>query len=203
MEEGAGYSRMADIQSIMLNLRAGDVMRREFRVVDATLSVQQFIQHYLLDSTGESPPSPTQDSCFFAASQGRYRGYIDVNELPKVERSQWEMTTLTDVAIPLDQVPSIRESSSLVEAINQLEDQQHSELTVLSPADAVAGVIDRSDIVQRILQDLSLDLPPERLDAIAQAQAYPPELPLIQLARTLQDDVQRSSLPSPGHDPKS
>ena len=191
LRNAKGYGRMADIQSIMMTVTAANVMRRDFRVVDATLSIQTFIQQYLLSSETENGSLTKQHLCYFVASQGRYRGYIDVNQLTEIDRNQWEEVMLADIAVPLSTIPSIQESASLVDVIYQLDQQQHLELTVLSPAHAVAGVIDRKDIVERILKDLNLVLPTKNWEMMAQSQTDPPELPLTQLARTLKDDEQR------------
>lgn len=188
LRNAKGYGRMADIQFVMMTATAADVMRRDFRVVDATLSIQMFIQTYLLDSESDNDSLPKQHSCYFAASQGRYRGYIDINQLTEIDRNQWGKVILADIAVPLDAIPSIQDSASLVDVIYQLDQQQHLDLTVLSPTHAVAGVIDRGDIVERILKDLNLVLPTKNWETIAQSQAYPPELPLMQLARTLRDE---------------
>lgn len=186
-----GYGRMADVQNVMMNLNATDVMRREFRVVDATLSIQSFIQEYLIDSGTELDALSPQASCYFAASQGRYRGYIDINQLMGLERHTWETKTLEDVALSLDEIPSIQKSASLVDVIYQLDHQKCIQLTVLSPADAVAGVINRGDIAQRILQELNLALPSHHWDPSDQNTDYPPELPLSDLALTLRDEEKR------------
>ena len=181
-----GYSRMANIQHVMLSLTATDVMSRRFRVADATLSVQDFIQQYLIDV--EEKPERKRHDLYFAASNGRYKGAIDVKDLQQIERSQWNTLTLNEIAVPLTNIPSVTEASSLVEVISYLEQDQLTEVTVLSPAGAVAGVLDRSDIVTRIMHDLDFTLSSEMLDHMYENQEYPSALPLSQLARTLNDD---------------
>ncbi|MEM9217745.1 MAG: site-2 protease family protein [Cyanobacteria bacterium P01_F01_bin.150] len=186
-----GYVRMANIQATIMNLRATDVMRREFRVVDANLSVQSFIQQYLQPERSEDSVQQ-KTSCYFAASQGRYQGYIDINQLTELERNDWEKITLTDIAVALSNIPSVQESASLVDVIYQLDQAHAHELTVLSPANAVAGVIDRRDIVLKVLADLKLVLSSESLETVTQLQDYPPELPLAQLAQPLISVQQQS-----------
>lgn len=192
-----GYGRMADIQAVLLTLTAADVMRREFRVVDASVSIQTFIQEHLLETSSDQSGFKTKTP-YFAASQGRYRGYVDLKMLNELERNEWETLTLSDVVIPLSQIPSVHEHDSLAQVIQQLDQHECWELTVLSPSDAVSGAIDRQDIVQRILQDLNLELSSEGMDMLLQAQDYPPELPLMQLARTLVEDEQQVSSKTSG-----
>ena len=171
------YGRVADIQDIMLKFKAADVMRRDFRVVDANLSAQTFIEQYL----SEAP----QDSPYFAASSGRYRGQLVIREIQQIERSQWSTLTLHDIAVPLLSIPHVYESTPLADIIHQLDIEELSHVTVLSPADAVAGVIDRTDITRLVAQQLNLPLSPETVQYIQDTQHYPPGLQLSQIAKTI------------------
>ncbi len=122
------YDRVTTVQETLLQLTAADAMNSDFRVVDAEQTLRSFADLYLL----ENNPQPV----YFAASDGRYRGMVSVDDLRSCERSQWETHTLQSIVHPLTEIPSVTESTSLVEVINQLE--QLPRITVLSPAGAVA-----------------------------------------------------------------
>ncbi|NET49356.1 MAG: site-2 protease family protein [Merismopedia sp. SIO2A8] len=175
------YRRVADIQDVLLYLQASDVMRREFRVVDATLSVTEFIQQYLSVSHA--------DILFFAASNGRYRGQIDLDTVKTLDRSQWDDVSLAALAVPLTRIPSVRETTALPQVIYRLDEEQVGQITVLSPADTVAGVIDRSDILQQVAQALNLSIPSEIVQNVRETQEYPTSLQLSLLAKAVLSDV--------------
>ncbi|MGK7888114.1 MAG: site-2 protease family protein, partial [Leptolyngbyaceae cyanobacterium] len=171
------YGRIADVQQTLINLKAEDVCRRKFRVVNADLSIEAFIQQYLQDESND----PTT---YFAASNGRYRGQIMINALQQLERGQWNQLTLQDIAIPLTAIPSVAEAQPLPAIIDRLEQENLPQITVLSPTNAVTGIIDRSYIVQRVAEDLNISLSTETLQLIRDTQQYPPGLPLLNIVKT-------------------
>lgn len=169
------YSRLTNLQEVLLELKASDAMTREYRVIDANLTLRQFADNYLLEETHV----PT----YFAASDGRYRGLVAIADLRRTERSQWEHLTLHDIAQPLTTLPSVEEKTCLADVINQMEEGQLSRITVLSPAGAVAGVIDRGDIVRAIAQKLRVPIAEADIRRIKEDGTYPPGMQLQVIAR--------------------
>jgi Zn-dependent protease len=174
------YERTSNLQSGLKMIRATEVMTREFRVVNANLTLREFAETYLLQ--GNQNPIP-----YYAASDGRYRGLVRVNLLQDIERSEWDWLTLQDIAIPLTESPHVGENSNLVEIINQLERSGDRSLTVLSPASAVAGVIDRGDVVKAIVTQQGLPIPEAEIKRIKQEAVYPSYLPLVNLVKSLEN----------------
>ena len=175
------YDRMTDLQEALVSLKASDAMTREFRVIDANMTLRQFADEYLLTET--RPP------VYFAASEGRYRGMVSADDLKPVERSQWETQTLQQILHPLASIPTVQETTPLIEVINQMEDQQLSRMTVLSPAGAVAGVIDRGDIVRAVVAKLNFQIPEAAIRRIKEEDTYPPGLQLQAIARTTAESM--------------
>ena len=181
------YDRLTDLQEALTSLTAADAMTREFRVVDADMTLRSFADEYLL---GENRPP-----VYFAASDGRYRGMVLIEDLRQTERSLWERETLNAIARPLDQIPSVQERSSLVTVINLLEEQQLARLTVLTPAGAVAGVIDRGDTVRALADRLNLAITDAEIKRIKEEGSYPPGFQLQAIARTANVETVTESAP--------
>ncbi len=181
LRNAAAYSQMSNLQEAMLALKASDAMARDFRVVDADMTLRQFADTYLLEEN--------RAPAYFAASEGRYRGLVSIDDVRTIERSQWETLTLNHIAKPLLTIPSVREQAPLTEAIHRLEDLQLPRLTVLSPADAVAGVIDRGEIVRAIADRLGLRISPAIIERIKEEGQYPPGLQLPSIARAAGEEV--------------
>jgi len=169
------YDQVTTLQETLLQLTAADAMNRDFHVVDADQTLRSFADLYLLENTAQP--------VYFAASDGRYRGMVSVDDLRLVERSQWETQTLQSIVHPLTEIPSVTESTSLVEVINQLETQQLPRITVLSPAGAVAGLIDRGDIVRTVAQKLNLRITDAEIKRVKEEGSYPPGLELGAIAK--------------------
>ncbi|MEA5517741.1 site-2 protease family protein [Limnoraphis robusta] len=175
IRNATSYNRMTDLQEILIKITAEQTMTREFRVVDADLTLREFADEYLI--------TPDIIPVYFAASDGRYRGLVSVEALRVIERSQWNIQTLHDIVTPLAQLVTVSEKSPLVEVINYLEIQKLPRITVLSPAGAVAGIIDRGDIVRAVLTQLKVPVPESEIKRIKSEGTYPPGLPLPAIAQ--------------------
>ncbi|HEY9634346.1 MAG TPA: site-2 protease family protein [Coleofasciculaceae cyanobacterium] len=170
------YDRLTTLQEALLQLSATDAMTREFRVVDANQTLRSFADEYILADT--QTPIP-----YYAASEGRYRGLVAIEDLHFVERSLWETRTLESIVHPLSDISTVEEKTSIVEVINTLEARQLSRLTVLSPAGAIAGVIDRGDIVRAIANKLNLPISDAEIKRIKAEGSYPPGFQLQAIAQ--------------------
>jgi len=154
-------------------------MAREFRVLDADLTLREFADEYLLQST--------RAPVYLAASDGRYRGVVKIEDVRDIERSEWETKTLMDIARPLTAVANVRENASLATVIMILEQQQLSRLIVLTPTDAIAGVIDRGEVVRALGKKMKLAISDSAIQRIKDEGEYPPGLKLPALAKSLQE----------------
>lgn len=178
VRNATAYNHVTDLQEALLKLDAATAMTREFRVVDANMTLRQFADDYLI---GEAP----QPLVYYASSDGRYRGLVAVEDLHKVERSLWETQTLQDIVHPLTEIPSVTESTPLTEVVNQMEAQEVRRITVLSPAGAVSGVIDRGDVVRALAQKLNILIPDALIKQIKEEGVYPPGLQIPALAKAV------------------
>jgi predicted transcriptional regulator len=163
------------LQEALMDLNASAAMTREFRVVDAEMTITQFSERYL--SKDDSL------TVYFASSGGRYRGMVVPDEIQVIERSEWDTSSIHRVIKPLADIPTVDEADRLRDVIDRMETKELRSITVLSPAGAVAGIIDRGDIVRAIAQKLKVTIPESLIKRIKDEGAYPPGLPLHELAK--------------------
>lgn len=180
VRNASAYNQVTDLQEALRELNASAAMTREFRVVDAEMSLNDFTQNYL-------EREMAQADVYYASSDGRYRGLVAVEDLSAIERSQWNQQTLHTIIHPLTEIPSVKESTPLTEVINQMEAQGVRRITVLSPAGAVSGVIDRGDIVRALAEKLKIAIPDALIKQIKAEGTYPPGLQLPALAKSATD----------------
>jgi len=176
IRNASAYSSISDLQEALLRLKAEAAMSREFRVVDAHMTLRQFADKYLL--------AEAESITYYASSEGRYRGLVPPEGLREVERSLWESKTLELIIQPLETLPSVLESAPLTEVVDQLEERSLRRITVLSPAGAVAGVIDRGDIVRTLATNLNIPIPDDIIKRIKEDGEYPPGLQLHAIAKS-------------------
>ncbi|MUL37578.1 site-2 protease family protein [Gloeocapsopsis dulcis] len=176
IRNATAYKNITSLQEALLTLKVSDAMNKDFRVVDADSTLRQFADMFLLE------PKATQ--VYFAASDGRYRGMVSVDDLRLIERSQWETQTLHSIARPLTEIPTVTEATSFADVINQLENQQLQQITVLSPAGAVAGLVDKGDIMRTLAEKLKLRITDAEIKRVKEEGTYPPGLPLSAIAKS-------------------
>lgn len=178
LNNAINYGRLTKVQEALLELKVSDAMTRDYRVVDATMTLRKFADSYVLDET--------RSSVYYAASEGRYRGLVAVEELHQIERDVWEQQSLMRIVQPLSEIPTAQEAAPLVEVIRTLENLDLRRMTVLTPAGAIAGVIDRGDIVQAVVARIPLLVPEGLIQKIKDEGSYPPGFQLGELARSIQ-----------------
>lgn len=170
------YDRLSILQEALLELQASDAMTRNFRVLDATMSLRSFADEYILADIQTNKP-------YYAASEGRYRGLVKIQDLQTIERSRWEIESLESLVHPLSEIATVEEKTPLIDVIKTLDTCQLKHLTVLSPAGAIAGVIDRGDIVQAVAGRLNLPISQEQIQQIKAEGSYPSWLKLSAIAK--------------------
>ena len=176
LQNADAYDRLTTLQETLLKILASDAMTRDFRVVDAMMTLHSFAEEYILTDTHTGMP-------YYAAAQGRYKGLVVIEDLQVIERSRWETETLESIIHTLSEIPTVDEKTSLAEVINTLESYQLQRLTVLSPAGTVAGVIDRGDIVRAIASKLNLPISNAEIKRIKAEGSYPSGLQLGAIAK--------------------
>jgi Zn-dependent protease len=176
VQNADAYNRTTDLQEALLKIKSEDAMTRDFRVVDANMTLRRFADDHLLVGT--------RAPVYYAVSNGRYRGMVDSEGLQLIERSEWETQTLFKILQPLGEVPTVQESTPIVDVIQLLEDKKLSRITVLSPAEAVAGVIDRGDIVRALGEKMNFRISETIIKQIKEEGTYPPGLRLSAIAQS-------------------
>ena len=193
LRNASAYKRMNTLQEELTKIKTSDAAIRDFRVLDANMTLRQFADEYLLNAetleqlsddskTKQSKPAPI----YFASSDGRYRGLVSIEGLRQVERSEWEHQTLQSIAQPLLEIPHVSENTPLTEAIQLMEEQKIPRLTVLTPADSVAGTLDRGDIVRALAKQLKFPVTEAIIQKIKEEGAYPAGLQLGAIVQSIE-----------------
>ncbi|MEL6940663.1 MAG: site-2 protease family protein [Cyanobacteria bacterium J06598_1] len=180
LRNAGAYNRMNTLQEELSKLKTGDAAIRDFRVLDANMSLRQFADEYLLEDKKSAP-------VYFASSDGRYRGMVSIEDLRQVERSEWEHRNLHSIARPLLDIPHVSEATPLTDSIKLLEERKIPRLTVLTPADSVAGTLDRGDIVRALAKQLKFPITEAIIQKIKEEGAYPAGLQLGAIAQSIEN----------------
>lgn len=141
------YAQMV-ISEGLRGLRVGDVMSRDFPVVDAHANLQTFAEEHL---------TRTGRRFWVVTLNGQPEGIITPNEISAVPRNRWPYTTVADVMRPLDATRTVNPNTPVTEALEVMARQDLNQLPVMNEK-GLAGLISRSHIIQLIQTRAELHL---------------------------------------------
>jgi Zn-dependent protease/CBS domain-containing protein len=141
------YAQMV-ISEGLRGLRVGDVMSRDFPVVDAYANLQTFAEENL---------TRTGRRFWVVTRNGEPEGIITPNEISAVPRNRWPYTTVADVMRPLDATRTVNPNTPVTEALEVMARQDLNQLPVVNER-GLAGLISRAHILQLIQTRAELHL---------------------------------------------
>jgi len=168
------YEQYAQLQQVLARLKAADVMTRRFRVVDAGMSLREFVDRYLVPSSLRLEASAQPADVYFAEEDGRYRGLVRPELLNDIERSQWDHLTLKAILKPMEQLQGVREETPIAQVIQMMRQAEPRRVLVFTPSGAIAGLIDRGDVVAVAARELGVVLPQEVVQRLRDSEEWPP-----------------------------
>jgi Zn-dependent protease/predicted transcriptional regulator len=172
------YERLTTLQKSLLEIVASEVMSQEFRVINGKLTLQDFVFQYILSDNLQQVP-------YYAAADGRYCGLVKLQDFKAIERSKWTSKIVADITHHLTEIPAVTEKTNLVEVINKLENTNDKYITVLSPAGAVTGIIDKGNIIEFLAKKHNFAIPSSEIKQIREDNTYPRGLDLPSLVKNL------------------
>ena len=132
--------RWAAIQRHVSGVSVGQVMERDVPTVRPNLTLDVFIEQYLMSGTG---------SAFAVATGDELIGTIDVDRARRTPRKRWPEMRIADVMTPLPEVETAQEDDPLWPAIERFE---RGRLHVMPVVDGsrLLGVLTRQGLLDAI-----------------------------------------------------
>lgn len=170
LSSARSYGQFAQLKQAIAGLTARDTMRRNFRVIDAGTTLRDFADRYLVVQN--------ERETYFAEADGRYKGWVQPERLRAIERSQWDAMTVLDIVIPMDEVNGLAEDDPIERVAASMARTQRRAIPILTPTGAIAGLIDKGDIVQGVGRQLGIDVSPDIVQRIRDSNQFPPGFPI-------------------------
>lgn len=138
---GSSYGQ-ADLKEMLRGIRVGEVMRRDYLLVDGHINLEDFALKFLMRMGSR---------CFMVTRKGLVAGLITLRDVKAVPRARWRYTTVDDAMQPLERVSSVSPSAPLNESLEIMGRDDVHQLPVLERG-RLLGVISRGAI-QQLLKD--------------------------------------------------
>jgi len=121
-------------------VKVGDVMTREFPVVDGNSNLETFVHEHLL---------PSGHRCFVVLEQGRPAGIITPHKVKTIARARWPYTTVSDVMRSLESLSTVGPERPVTEALELMGREDVNQLPVVNEGH-LDGIISRGHILRTL-----------------------------------------------------
>lgn len=138
LDASRSTSLQMEILSGLRGRRVADIMERDCALVEGHISLQDFVDEYVLRSGRR---------CFIVVQGNSLVGLITPNEVKKVPREEWPQTSIQSVMIPLKQLHVVTPDTAAVQALDLLTKQDVNQMPVVSDGHLV-GVFSRGQVMR-------------------------------------------------------
>jgi Zn-dependent protease/predicted transcriptional regulator len=118
--------------------RVADVMDHDYATVEGRLSLQEFVDGYLLRSGRR---------CFVVLHNGQVAGLVTPHEVKSVDRQSWSQTTVQSVMRPLRQLRTVAPDTPALQALELMSREDVNQLPVISGG-RPAGIFSRGQVLR-------------------------------------------------------
>ena len=144
----ASYAEV-EITAALRGLRVSEVMSRDCAIVSSRMSLQEFVNTYLLRA-GER--------CFAVEDQGHFVGLITPRDVGSIPHDRWDKTTVREAMRPLQELHIITPETPVLDALKLLTSKDVNKLPVVANC-TLQGVVSRSQLLHLLQVRSELQLP--------------------------------------------
>jgi Zn-dependent protease/predicted transcriptional regulator len=144
----ASYAQL-NVAAAFRGLRVSQVMSRDCLIVNRGMSLQEFVDTYLL-KTGQR--------CFAVEDYGRLVGLITPRDVGAIPRERWDRTTVSEVMQPLEKLHIITPDTQVLDALKLMAGNDVNQLPVVANG-ILQGTFSRSQLLQLLQARSELRLP--------------------------------------------
>jgi len=128
------------LREALAGVKASDLMTTDCLIVQRDMSLDAFIQDYLL-GTGRR--------CFLVADENHLLGIVTPHNLSGVQRDRIATMIVGDVMTPFDRVKSVRPDELALEVLRRMDSENVNQLPVVEDH-RLLGLVGRASLLNRI-----------------------------------------------------
>jgi CBS domain-containing protein len=144
----ASYAEV-ETTAALRGVRVSEVMSRDCVIVNRGMSLQEFVDAYLLQ---------TGRRCFAVEDRGRLLGLITPRDVGKIPRDRWDVTTVREAMRPLEELHIVTPDTPVLDALKLVARNDVNQLPVVVNG-TLQGIVSRSQLVQLMQVRSVLQLP--------------------------------------------
>jgi len=155
MDAAQSSYAQVEMATAFRGMRASDVMSRDCAIVNRGMSLQEFVDTYVLRSG---------QRCFAVEDRGQLVGLITLRDVAAIPRDRWESTTVREAMRPLEELHTITPDTQVMDALKIMASNDINQLPVVANG-VLQGIVSRSHLMQLLQARSELQSP---------AAHYPP-----------------------------
>jgi|SRR5215469_1852486 len=133
----ASYAQI-ELMTVLRDRRVADVMDHDCATVESHLSLQDFVDQYLL-RTGRR--------CFVVVQNSKVAGLITPHEVKRFEPNNWKQTSVQSAMRPLAQLRSVTPETPAIRALELMTREDINQLPVVSDG-RIEGIFSRGQVLR-------------------------------------------------------
>lgn len=134
-----GY-RQVVVREMLGDLRAEDLMTRDFVAVSGDLSLDTLVDEYILRRRAHA---------FLVVDNGQLRGIVCLDDVKDVPRDRWQSTSVREIMTPEDELDFVSPQDDGNAVLARLNAKNVREIPVVEEKE-VKGVVCRSDLMRTL-----------------------------------------------------
>ncbi len=144
----ASYGQ-AEITAAFQGVRVSSIMSRDCVIVNRGMSLQEFVDSYLL-TTGQR--------CYAVEDQGRLVGLITPRDVGAIPRELWDRITVREAMCPMEKLHIITPDTQVLDALKLMAGNDVNQVPVVANGN-LQGVVSRSQLMRLMQARSELHLP--------------------------------------------
>jgi len=149
MDAAKASDAEVEAASALRDLRVSDIMSRECVVVNRGMSLQEFVNIYLL-TTGQR--------CFAVEDHGQLTGLITLRDVSRIPRDRWEQASVGEAMRPGKELHTVSPDTPVLDALKLMVRNDINQLPVVAQG-SLQGIVSRAQIMQLLQIRGELRLP--------------------------------------------
>ena len=133
----ASYQQVL-LRDALVGVTARQLAGHDCFLIPPDLNLMELVQQYVL---------PTGESCFPVTWGAGLEGMVTVQQIRKVPRSRWQITSVQDVMTPASKLKVAQADQDILSVLQEMSGENTNHIPVME-AGEVIGVIDREDIAR-------------------------------------------------------
>ncbi len=125
----------------MQGITAASAMVSDFMTISPDMSLMQVVRDYI---------QPNRYRSFVVATEGRFQGVVNVEDIRKVPQNRWDMTTAGSVMTPAGKVITVPPEEEGINIAEKLEEYRLDGIPVVRDG-VVLGMVTRTSLT-RVMQ---------------------------------------------------